>query len=162
MNSTQDAIAFIAVSLLPCLLGIVFFVMYLLSTRRALVERGQKEYYRQLITAYINGRKEIFTRVSVYEGFIIIRYTELIVLYGQDIEYVEVTGNFLNRGLQILHHDFRMPQRIKLILANPEHLKAMIEKHLHLSDKPGYGPPPKRTVQVVRRKIELPTFPPER
>ncbi len=132
--------------LLSCLVAagvLLVFIQIIRSTRtKTEIETGR----RTLHSETCGGRFDYlrlsfpFVRVSVYDGLLTINYTNQIVLTAADIDAVRIERYFsLHEGVHIVHHKTDVPRLIFLWSFEPAHLKRMIEKHLRLWDKPGYG-----------------------
>jgi hypothetical protein len=138
MNFSGGMAVFIFDGIFFIFMFILFFSMYRKSKRRAPIEEGKQALYSENFTGYIDGEKELFMRLRIYDGFLVISCTHLLVLRADDIDTVQVGWNFLNKSVKINYHASQMAQSVSFLSMNCENLKKMIDTHLHLVDRFGY------------------------
>lgn len=135
MNLSGGITLLVLVALGLILLFIVFFSKYKASARYAPIEKGKQILYSEDCTGYMDDAREPFIRLRIYDGFLVISSTDLLVLRADDVDTVQVGWRFPNKNVRIDYHTFRTAHSVSLLSMNCENLKEMIQTHLHLLHK---------------------------
>jgi hypothetical protein len=131
----------------------IFFIILVVSTLLLLVVGGGRRLDIEknktpLHTQTSGGRigwvryRGPFVRLSIYDEFIVIRYSwKSIVLRYDEIERVEIGKwlGVLSDSVQIVHHKPDAPAYIKIGTSSPERVKEVIVSRLAATSKPGVG-----------------------
>lgn len=71
-----------------------------------------------------------FVRLSIYNDFIVISYSDKILLKFKEIDEVKVKRRFIMAGVHIYHHKNGIPKDIILWSFNPNKIKKIIDSKL--------------------------------
>jgi hypothetical protein len=82
--------------------------------RKSAAEFGMTPLYTEICGARIGTRNwsKPFVRVAVYPDFLVVAYSEVIVLRHATVDHVDETRGVLSRGVRVTHHDRDAPERL--------------------------------------------------
>ncbi len=122
----------------------MLFIIYKVwsnSRNRSKVEAENGAQYAETCYARFDFLPYI-VRVAIFDGYMTLNQPDKVVLAAEEIDNIEYTRFPLQQGIQIRHHKKGAPNWIVLFSWTNQHLKRMIETHLHLNKIPHYRKKP--------------------